>query len=90
MIYAMSDGVNLDARYEYRSYFSKGQYAVYALLAFLVGGILLVAVEKIPQKKEQIVRADFGVRLGSSILLAGGALWLHGMSSHYRNLRQIG
>lgn len=76
LIYAMSDGVNLDARYEYRSYFSKGQYAVYALLAFLVGGILLVAVEKIPQKKEQIVRADFGVRLGSSILLAGGALWL--------------
>ena len=76
LIFSMSDGVNLDTRYAYRSYFSKAQYAIYALAVLLIGSLFLLGIEKIWKKDEKQVRFDFGVRLGSSILLSGGALWL--------------
>ena len=76
LIFSVSDGVNLDARYAYHTYFSKIQYAIYALIVFLVGGMLLFISQKIPQRSGKEVRTDYGIRLVCSLILTMGALGL--------------
>lgn len=75
LLFSMSDGVNLDARYEYRAYFTKGQYALCALAVLLAGGALLFLTEFLMRRDAHYVKVDFGFRVTAAILAAGAALW---------------
>lgn len=75
LAFSMSDGVNLDVRYEYRAYFAKSQYIIYALSVLLVGSILLFLAEFLLRKDNHCVRADFGFRAALGVLVTGAVLW---------------
>lgn len=75
LLFSMSDGVNLDVRYAYKAYFTKGQYALCALTVLLVGGFLLFLAEVLLRKDTRRVRVDFGVRAAAGVLVTGAALW---------------
>lgn len=76
LLFSMSDGVNLDARYGYHTYFSKLNYALYALTVLLVGGVCLVLAERMTYKQDRLYRCDSGIRLGLSLILTTCSLWL--------------
>lgn len=75
LAFSMSDGVNLDVRYEYKAYFAKSQYVIYALVVLLVGGILLFLAEFLLRRDNHCVRVDFGFRAAFGVLVTGAALW---------------
>lgn len=75
LLFSMSDGVNLDVRYAYKAYFTKGQYALCALAVLLTGGFLLFLAEVLLRKDTRRVRVDFGVRAAAGVLTTGAALW---------------
>lgn len=75
LLFSMSDGVNLDVRYAYKAYFTKGQYALCALAVLLVGGFLLFLAEVLLRKDIRRVRVDFGFRATLGALVTGAVLW---------------
>lgn len=75
LLFSMRDGVNLDTRYEYRAYFTKGQYAVYALCLLSAGALLFCAAECLLRKNTCQVRADWGLRAALSVFVTGAAVW---------------
>lgn len=75
LLFSMSDGVNLDACYEYKAYFTKGQYALCALVVLLAGGVLFFLTEFLLRKDAHCVRVDFGFRVTAAVFAAGAALW---------------
>lgn len=75
LLFSMSDGVNLDARYAYKAYFTKGQYALCALAVLLAGGFLILLAEFLLRRDTRCVRVDFGFRAAAGILVTGAALW---------------
>ncbi len=75
LLFSMSDGMNLDARYGYHTFFTKGQYALYGLAVFLVGSLLVILCEILLKKNRRIVKLDFGFRLALSALVLISALW---------------
>lgn len=75
LLFSMSDGVNLDVRYAYKAYFTKGQYALCALAVLLAGGLLLVLTELLLRGDVRRVRSDSGVRGALGILVTGASLW---------------
>ncbi len=75
LLFSMSDGVNLDARYAYKAYFSKGQYALCALAVLFAGGLLLALVELLLRRDTRRVRMDFGMRAAAGVLVTGAVLW---------------
>ena len=75
LLFSMSDGVNLDVRYAYKAYFTKGQYVLCALAVLFVGGILLVLTEFLLRKDIRSVRVDFGFRAALGVLATGVVIW---------------
>lgn len=75
LLFSMSDGVNLDVQYAYKAYFTKGQYALWALTVLLVGGFLLFLAEVLLRKDTRRVKVDFGIRAAAGVLMTGAALW---------------
>lgn len=75
LLFSMHDGVNLDARYEYKAYFTKGQYALCAFAVLLAGGFLIGLTEVFLRKDTRCVRADFGIRAAAGALVSGASLW---------------
>lgn len=75
LLFSMRDGINLDVRYEYKAYFTKGQYALCAFAVLLAGGVLLGLTELLGRKDTRRVRVDFGVRAAAGVLVSGAALW---------------
>ncbi|MBD5537277.1 MAG: hypothetical protein HDQ99_16795 [Lachnospiraceae bacterium] len=75
LLFSMEDGVNLDARYAYKAYFTKGQYALCALAVLLAGGFLIFLTEFLLRRDTRYVRADFGFRMALGVLVSGVVLW---------------
>lgn len=75
LLFSMQDEVSLDARYEYKTLFTKPQYALCALAVLCVGAFFLFLAEILLKKDTHQVKFDFGFRLALSILAAGISLW---------------
>lgn len=75
LLFSMKDGMNLDTRYGYHTYFNKGQYALYGLAVLLIGGVLIAICEILLRKNSKQTKYDFGLRLALSIIVVVCAGW---------------
>lgn len=75
LLFSMEDGINLDVKYGYHTYFTKGQYALYALAVLAIGGVLIVVSEVLFRKNSFLTRYDYGFRLALSVLVVVCSAW---------------
>lgn len=75
LLYSMDDGMNLDVKYGYHTYYTIGQYAMYGLAVLLIGGILIVLSEILLKKNNYQTKFDFGFRLALSVVVVVCAGW---------------
>lgn len=68
LLISMKDGINPDVRYDYKTLFTRTEYAFFALAALLAGGFFIGLTELLLRKDSRLVKYDLGFRMTVGIL----------------------